>query len=179
MARFTKADIEYHGTHNGYWPAPAVNVKTQGGYVTRALVEQVAADNDQPTFVRWWDENESKLSDDTLTYYWQSACEDAWETLQDDAEEIFGRGVKVYSAGRSGGWAYIEQFKAESHGSGYDVTDGWDAIDVAKWGKFARWARLIADDVEYQMVQMILINLFQPEHEAAQKRAFRDLIRSA
>lgn len=174
MARFTKADIEFHRLGMGYSFAPAVNVKTNSGYIDRKTVALVAEHNVQPTFVEWWDENEDKFADQ-LPDYWEMACEDGWEMIHNDAQEIFGK-VQVFSEGRSGGWAYIHEFRSRD---GENPVESWDAIMVAKWAKFSRWAKLIAADVPYVMADMILNNLFLPEHEAAEKRAFRDLIRSA
>lgn len=175
MARFRKDDIEFHGLGYGYEFAPAVNVKTNGGFISAKVVEQVALHNDEPTFVEWWDQHADDIPDDALHDYWGMACEDGWEQIKNDAEEIFGP-VKVYSEGRSDGWAYIEEFRSRD---GENPVESWDAIMVAKWGKWARWCKLIADDVPYQMVQSIFGNLFLPEHEEATKRAYRALLRDA
>lgn len=158
-SRFTKADIEFHYDHGR--SRPAVNVKVHNAWVGEfaKLLPQVSEDIDgkaNPHFNEEW--LERHVSEDAWQDYFYSACEDGWELLQMDAEEVFGRGVKVYSEGRQGGWAVVE-------GIDTDV-ESWDAIAVARWGKFARWARAQADDVPYQMVRHAYINKFRPWVEA-------------
>ena len=153
MGQFTKEDVEYHGTNMSYNPAPAVNVKVQG-YVTDAMLHKVAAEQygydatDADIFVAWW----NAQTDDYLQGWYEFACESGWEDLQSDAEYIYGSGVKVYSTGRSGGWAYIDGMRA-------DNVDGWDAIELGRWARFAKYARAIADGIPESAAILALINV--------------------
>ena len=151
-----KADIQFHGIGYGYRVGPAVNVKIHDR-PTKQLCEQVSAMEgpDDPRFtLEWIDQH---LSDDQRNTYWEFACSDAWERLQEavNAENIFGRQVEIFSEGRSGGWAMVKGFEDRS------VVEGWDAIAVSRWAKFATYARQQADDVPYQYLDLIYINWFQ------------------
>ena len=55
---------------------------------------------------------------------------------QQHCEEIFGRTAKLYSEGRQAGWAVVYNLP--------DV-DGWDAIAISKWTRFARRLRAEVD----------------------------------
>lgn len=62
-------------------------------------------------------------------FAFENACEDFWGYVQELAHECFGDGVKVHSEGRSGGWALVD---------GLTPVEEWDAVALAKWGKFER-----------------------------------------
>jgi hypothetical protein len=72
------------------------------------------------------------------------------------ADEIFGRPVKVYSEGRCGGWAIVD---------GLPDFESWDAVLLARWAKFARVARSLADNIPTQMVALLEINDWERECE--------------
>jgi hypothetical protein len=82
----------------------------------------------------------------------QAAAEFAWDSLREgfwrDAEEVakgvFGDSVKVYSAGRQGGWLWVDGIG----GPGSEYSDStWKPGTFAKWRKFAR---LIGKDIDYR-----------------------------
>lgn len=144
----TKADVErcYHDRSHDY-TIPHVNVKVYRG------IDDVRFPLDEtPTGLtrEWIDEHISDEQADAL--FWQT-CEFEWEMLQADAEEIFGRGVEVCTGGRSGGWACV---------TGLNDVDEWDAVMLAKWRRFARYAEAYANGIPEQMVYSIAAN----EHEA-------------
>jgi hypothetical protein len=154
MARFKKSDITFHS--DGYRERkPAVNVKVYDslaqGFAKWAAVEP---DHDPRFTVEWIEAN---LSDEAQSDYFTFACENGIEDAENDAQELwgsrlYGRDVTVYTEGRSGGWLIVD---------GIDIdVESWDAIAVAKWGKFARWARATADYTMARMVDMIYINRF-------------------
>lgn len=165
--RFTKSDIDFHSTTpSGHRPVPAVNVKVRGGGYIRDIalpleLGRVSDDGGKtyksvtthPLFTHDW--IEENTTEDDQQAAWESAIESAWDMLKDEAERIYGAGRRVYSEGRSGGWAYIDGFSAE------DV-ETWDAIAVARWGRFARFARACADDVPRNIVDFLYANVFEP-----------------
>lgn len=147
-----KCDIEYHGRH------PAVNVRVykwlEDGY--RDFLKYT--EDVEPAFtVDWIHEN---VPEDVLDRMFWQECGDGWEMIQQDAEEFFGRGVKVYSEGRCGGWAIIDSIRA-------DDVESWDAIALGKWARFSRYAKAAADDVMYRIVDRIYMNRedYAPERE--------------
>jgi hypothetical protein len=156
-----KDDVEFHRLGYGYDSVPAVNVKVSWpqGQKRRELLEEVERETGETGFAGWAEEAQygGELADEWPDWAFGAACEDAWGMLQTDAEEIFGAGTKVYAEGRSGGWAYIDGMTAE------DV-EGWDAIALGRWAKFARWARQQADNVPYQEAWIVAVNVYGPAH---------------
>jgi hypothetical protein len=135
---------------------PHVNVKVRRG------LEDVRFEGDceipDGLTVEWIRAN---ISEDELNdLFWQT-CQSEWEMLQQDAEEIFGDGVEVNAGGRSGGWACV---------TGLEDIESWDAVMLAKWKKFARYAGEYAKGIPEQMVYSIVAN----EWEAAQEKAAED-----
>lgn len=148
MPRFTKEDIT---THYDRERKPAVNVKVHDtlddGY---AMWEADNPGHDPRFTVKWIDAN---LDFDAQQDYFGFACQSGYETAEQDAQEIWGSHVRVYSEGRSGGWAVVD-------GIDQDISS-WDAIAVAKWGRFARYARGTADYTMALMCDLIYINVFE------------------
>ncbi len=91
----------------------------------------------------------ANLSDERLSQLFWDTCSFEWEMLQQDAEEIFGKGVKVNAGGRSGGWACVV---------GLEDIASWDAVMLAKWKRFARYAEAYARGIPEQMVYSIAAN---------------------
>lgn len=168
-----KSDITYHA--DGFERAkPAVNVKihfVRSRDMTSTLAtfhkNELCDHSPSPQFTEAW--IDANISEDTQSGWWDIATQDAWEQLQNDvdAENVFGRKVVVASEGRSGGWAYIVDITA-------DDVEKWNAVDLAKWAKFARFARETADDVPYQWISLLYYNVFMPQHDASVTRANLD-----
>jgi hypothetical protein len=168
MPRFTKADITFHS--DGYRERkPAVNVK-----IYDSLAEGFAKwngpdwigdhpDTDARFTVEWIEEH---VTDDCQSDYFNMACETGYEYAETDAQEIWGSHVRVYSQGRSGGWAVVDGID--------DDVASWNAIAVARWGKFARWARSTADDTMARVVDMIYHNAFERWAEEESERIGSD-----
>jgi hypothetical protein len=160
MYRYTREDVDrsYHQGHHG---DPMVNVKVYGDLrdgFAQFCEEEVDFD---PRFTQEW--VEENLSDETLEGYFQFACESEWEYAQGYAEEIFGGHVKVYGAGRSSGWAVV---------TGLGDVDEWDAVALAKWRKFEKYATSAAKYIPGQMVSLIYINAFEwAQTEAAERES--------
>jgi len=137
----TKDDVEQ------YSGRPAVNVKVYKN-VHDVKLPDTAEFNVHLTH-EWI---ERHVSDEYMDGLFWLICEDEFEQVQQDAADIFGAGVTVERAGRSGGWAVVH---------GLEDVEDWDAVMLAKWRKFAKYARAIADDVPYQLIASIACNEFE------------------
>lgn len=154
-----KADIQrsYHQGHNG---DPMVNVKAHIWWPD--LVRQFKGSKehehgDHAEFWRWaLERDEQGDLDDSLDTAWRMACENAWDDAREYAMDIFGPRAKVWSAGRSGGWLVVE---------GLPDIECWDAIDVSRWAKFQRAIEALRDDIGYQTVWNLAVNIFEAERE--------------
>ena len=102
-----KADVKTHSA------LPAVNVKCHerfgGDYA-----DSIASNPTTERATKW---------------AWETHVEQFWQDAQNDAEFLFGKGVKVYAAGRSGGWLVVE---------GLPEVEGWNAIMLGKWALFVK-----------------------------------------
>lgn len=162
--------IDYHGNQydeNG-WPRerPAVNVKCHNIYGAdwRKLAADVADEASDPAaFLAWWD-SQLAADDDFGPPEWtfEAACENGWELLQTDAGELFGPTVKVYAEGRSSGWCVVD---------GLPPVSTWDAILLAKWRRFEKWAGQQVDDIPRSMVWHTMANVWEPAHDAGVRAA--------
>lgn len=90
---------------------------------------------------------------------WDAALEQGWERLKEDAREVFGDRVKVYSEGRSGGWAVLH---------GLPDVESWDAIALSRFARFCRFAGMAVKDVPYQAAAIAALNVYLPERERAE-----------
>lgn len=156
---YKKSDVKT-SYHNGHQGDPMVNVKVNGRWdMDLAKITAIAADNgygaDAAQFVLELLDDDQRSSD-----LFALACESGWEMLETDARELFGSHVKVWSAGRSGGWAVVQGLR--------DV-ESWDAVALAKWRRFERWATDAASGIPYDMVVTALINDW--EWEADERKA--------
>lgn len=148
---YSREDVETHSDGFGRDRRPAVNVKVYGSVwdVFAKLEKASDVDIDDARFTREW--FEAHVSDEALDALFWHVCESEFEMVEQDAREIFGAHVKVWQEGRSGGWAVVD---------GLADLDEWDAVALAKWRKFERWAKLYAADVPYQMVASVFYNEF-------------------
>jgi len=125
MRRFTKDDVETHREGYGYTRLPAVNVKSY-----------VYIDPDKVVDVYHCSE---ATAEQAVQNAWECHAQSFWETDTDsELDYFFGahHGLKVYSEGRSSGWLVVK---------GLPEIESWDAIAVARWGRFARAIRLQVD----------------------------------
>ena len=122
--KYTREDVQTHRLGYGYGRAPAVNVKSYSFIPTHLVTDKFGCSE--------------KQAETALRYAWESACETFWDM---DAPEIvvdvFGKYVKSWSEGRSGGWLVVE---------GLPPVDEWDAIMLGKWRSFETRIR---KDIEY------------------------------
>jgi hypothetical protein len=105
-------------------------------------------------------ESYANFEDEDGTWF-EATCEDSWEMLGNDVEEIFGPNVKLYAEGRSGGWAVID---------GLADFEEWDAIDLAKWRRFEKYAHIYANDIPYQVACLWYLNIFEPSYKAGESK---------
>lgn len=156
-----KEDIEFHS--DGYRDSkPAVNVKVYDSLTNGFSKWKLYNPDENPHFTLNW--IEEHVTDESLDHMFWFTCEMRWEDIEAEAQEIWGsrmiedhRGrhhsTKVYSEGRSGGWAVVD-------GINNDV-DSWDAIEFSKWRRFAKFARATADGIMWDVVDSIYHNDFQ------------------
>lgn len=154
---YSKQDVQFHS--DGYRPSrPAVNVKHSPDF--RSEVDWSEFD-DEPfrTWVTALIENDDKLAQTA----WEVGCEMCWEDVQNDAEEVFretapngNHYVRVWSEGRSGGWAIVDGLKD---------FEQWDAIDLAAWRRFEKYAQQTACGLAHQMVSFLYLNVWDDVRE--------------
>lgn len=96
------------------------------------------------------------------------ACEQGWEDAKELANDIFPQVVKVWSDSRSGGWLVVD---------GLPDVDDWDAIQLGYWAKFVKGVQAILDDLDYQFIWHLNVNVWEPHDEQAKLDAQR-MVRS-
>lgn len=136
---------------------PAINVKIRKG-IGSAKAEFIESENPSPRFWTFLD----AMPDNEIHNEHEWCLEIGWERLQEIADEIFDTPVRIYSEGRSGGWAVVH---------GLDDEEEWTEKDRAQIEQFARDARTTADDIPYQTLSSIYYNRFQSLMEKEEKEA--------
>lgn len=163
-----KADIQQRYEDGRY--RPAVNVKVD--WPTRSRMDELAAEvADEmgcPGFTMDW--LEERCGEDQVIPYGvlEDICGDGFEQASDLAHETFSHdqaswlslvsmsdtSVKVYSAGRSGGWLYV---------LGIGDVDDWDAIACNRWGRFERACHAIVADIPRACLWSLCANVYEQE----------------
>lgn len=164
-----KADVEisYHQGHSG---CPMLNVKHHLWVpdLIRQFKDQGNHEfSDDAGFWAWLEERYDESDWESMDSADEWAREDCWELAQEAASEIWPatkpvrryrkvngkfvkneRGdfvqdtiyepaVKVWSAGRQGGWLVVD---------GLPGVESWDAIELARWARFAKSVEQIRDE---------------------------------
>ena len=114
---YRKSDIDTHndgGIGGPYYPA--VKVKSYHWPWASTIQERFACSE--------------ATAERASEYAWEAHAMVFWEDAEREAEEVFPDSLKVYSAGRSGGWLIV---------TGLPPIESWDAIMVSKWGRFEAW----------------------------------------
>jgi hypothetical protein len=128
-----KEDITLHGDSHFSPQYPAINVKVGNfGVTSFDVMDKFDCDEDQ--------------ADRALQFAFESAQHQFWEEIQEHAESVLGKGVKVYSAGRSGGYVIVERLEEIKH---------WDAVAFAKWRKFVKE---VLQQVEYLCSEAVILD---------------------
>ena len=125
MKGYTKQCVETHGAGGIGGPYyPAVNVKVYGCDVdTDKIVSRYACTEAE--------------AQEALNIAWEQARVVFWHwNAPDDAENVFGHGAKVFSAGRSDGWLIVE---------GIGFPEDWDGVQLHKWAVFEKYIKQAVD----------------------------------
>lgn len=180
----SKADIEFHSDGYGRDSHAALNVKVYGGRVKLPLDlggsgpigGPITYHVSDPRFTHDW--IDGHVSDERQNDAFQWACESGWDMANDEAAEVFGPGHRVYSEGRSGGWMVVHYGTYSRPQFDREDVDGWDAIALGKWRKFAKWIDAIVGDIPRVIAEDLYVNEFTPWAEAEALREHLDEIRS-
>ncbi len=121
MKRYSKNDVELYSERYDR-PLPSITVKVY-------------------RFGHGLDNEKLKCSESTfenaMQYAFESTQQNFWESVQETAEYYLGKGIKVYSAGRSGGHLTVD---------GLDPVESWNAISLTRWRRFEK---AVLDEVKY------------------------------
>lgn len=157
-----KSEVQFHSDRREMHAA--VNVKLR--HWREPAPETVAADfgaspETAQEFAAWW----AKLSDEQRQGWADIATGDGWEQLAEEARSIWpGQGAKVYSEGRSAGWAVVS-LNGRVTFTREDVA-AWDAIALGRWARFVRACAEVCTDLPYQTLWQAYANGFEPKQEA-------------
>jgi hypothetical protein len=167
---YTRDDVQTHS--DGFRESrPAVNVKVYRT-IWDAWPEYAKQDREDDEFTLEWIE-ENMIEEQLDARFW-TACEaefeylEYWATGSEDGLFPDDR-VTLHQEGRSGGWIAVD---------GLPPIDEWDAVRLARWRKFERIARSIADGIPYQVLSLIEINDYEwarEEAEEAERAARQDI----
>lgn len=152
--RFSKKDIEFHGSFNTPY-GPAINVKVHnfGGHGNE-LADYFKVNEMKDRMEELMEGGEDKVQEEweqAVQWAFESQQETFWDGVQEYGqlilEEVFGP-VKIYSEGRSGGWLVVHSAYGNNGkiATRQEVDDEWDAIKVSCWGRFSQ---AIKADVEW------------------------------
>lgn len=157
MATYTREDVRFHS--DGFFGGglPAVNVKVHSGIDSRTweAFERDEGSHD-PRFTPEW--VEANVSDDRMDDLFWRVCGWEYEYLErwatgKDGDSLFPDDcVELSQEGRMGGWVVV---------SGLPDLEDWDAVRLARWRKFERIAREIADGIPLQMLSSLYANEFE------------------
>jgi len=167
---YRKIDVQFHADwmHD---ERPAVNVKVYGsiddvklpldlGSFSEDGGKTFTAVTTDPKFTQDWVRgNVIERDQEVDTFVWEFAIEDGREQITEFAKELWGPNTKVDFEGRSGGWAV-------PHGGNMSSFEDWNAIDLAKWYRFEKYAKAVADDVPRAMLENIYVNEFEVQNES-------------
>jgi hypothetical protein len=120
-----KEDVETHNEGNVYSPQqPAINVKQRHWINTDKIIERFKCSE--------------ATAERAADFAYEMARETFWDQVKETVKEVLkDDSLRVFSAGRSGGWLIVLGLKDLEY---------WDAIDLARWAKLCR---LIKQDIEY------------------------------
>ena len=164
MSTYTKDDVQ---THYGS-DRPAVNVKVYGSIRDLKVWDAFRRDEgpDDGFTLEWIEEN---VSDEQVESTFWHCCEfefeylEGWATGSDEGgDPLFpDDSVSLEIDGRSGGWIVVH---------GLPDIEEWDAVRLARWRKFERIARDIADGIPVQMLSSLYINEYEWAKDEAEER---------
>lgn len=145
-SKYSREDVQTHRLGYGSDRAPAVNVKNYA-YIPAHLVTDKFGCSEA-------------RAETALRYAWESACETFWDMdAPQIVEDAFGKHVKFYSEGRSGGWLVV---------IGLPPVDEWDAIALGKWRSFEARVRREVEyltSAEYALDMIEMNGWVEPEEQ--------------
>jgi hypothetical protein len=157
---YSKQDVQFHS--DGYRDSrPAVNVKHYPDFE-----KDVSWDEFNDAEFKAWALRVLGYNGDYDLHNtaWEVGAENCWETVQEDAYECFretapqgNASVKVWSQGRSAGWAVVDGLKD---------FDSWNAIDLSAWRRFEKWAKQDARGLAFEMVSFLHLNVWDDYRSA-------------
>lgn len=192
-------EVDTHGSNGPYHPKPAVNVKVRRGFESlkpedwesiRSNVRDYEAGLASETVERFGREYcerfESEQSTAFYEVWYSEACSQGFEQAEEIAQALFGPDVKVYSAGRSGGWLIVEGLPNVED---WDTEDGYPigsladlrrtSVEGASFadgtpldsdsGLFERWAffveacEALAAETPFRCADLLAVNVFARE----------------
>lgn len=155
---YSKRSVTFHA--DGFGPGrPAVNVK-----IHQSVWDERNLHNcEDPEFTLEW--VQIHMSGDDVDGWFWIACRDGIRYAEEDAQEIFGDHVKVYTEGRSDGWLVVE---------GIDDFEDWNAAYLAKWRRFEKVCETYTRHVPSETFRLIELNVFAPWKEARDADAALD-----
>jgi len=168
MSGYSRDDVSFHSDGFGE-RRPAVNVKIYRD-IRDAWPEFERSERAEDGLtLEWIEEN---LSEDDLAETFWRACESEFEYLERwatgaDGDSLFpDHSVTLHQTGRSGGWIEVE---------GLPDIEEWDAVLLARWRRFERIARELADGIPLQTLCLIEINDYEWKltEDAERERAAR------
>ena len=120
--RYTKQDVQLHNARMHDPLTPAVNIKAYNLPGLYAIMDAAGIPAE-----------EEREAEERLNTAFEGICESFHEEWCDPAtareyfpQHRFGS-VRIYSAGRSGGWLEVH---------GLPALESWDAVDLAYWRRF-------------------------------------------
>lgn len=164
-----KSDVELR-YDRGTW-RPTINVKWHPympGIIAKFERSERSAPHEFDNDAEFWEWVHETLDDDAFTDDFDTAYEIArelgWEDAIDLAAEVLPQSTAVWSDGRSGGWLVVD---------GLPDVESWDAIQLGKWARFVKGVQMILDDLDYQFIWHLNVNVWEPHNEQAKRLAAR------
>lgn len=166
MSSYSRNDVS---THYGS-DRPAVNVKVYDSLEDAWKMFERDEGPDGGFSVDWVREN---ISEEVLDATFWATCEsefehlEGWATGTDGGDPIFpDDSVSLEQDGRSGGWVVVLGLP--------DISE-WDAVRLARWRRFERIARDIADGIMAGVLSSLYINEYEwaQDESAESERAAR------
>lgn len=164
---------------------PCINVKVHGS-LTDEQLEDVRSE--LPERFRAGFTHEYLEDADPDGTWWNAAGEWVWENAREEAEQIFGRGVKVNSYGRSGGWLVVsglpdteespDEWTGPAYGRWPKEILGWKIGELEtkaedslldRWRFYCALAEANVEDFPRAVAWQIAMNKYLPECEEREK----------
>lgn len=146
---------------------PAFNIKVRQGPdsvtfpIEIGLVKDVGETefrtiSTDPAFTLEWIEENVSASDQQAI--WDDTCQDHYDWVKEQADEVFSADVIISQEGRSGGWMVVE-------GLPENIED-WDSELRRQWTAFGETVKAAVEDVPRAYLTSIYANEFENRESA-------------